>query len=165
MRRTHTQNVLLLANERMEVTYGISNCSHINSHNQVRGHRTGSRHSGAEEYPIYNSFMYEEHTQNILLLYNSRTPLPRLIWGERRAEEMLLHRRISCIIYFQDTQQIDQNKPPSRQVRASGYAATTILQIAVHLSAVVVAGKPHRKENINIHVPTYLSPLVGSEHH
>ena len=26
-------------------------CSHINSHNQVRGHRTGSRHSRVEEYP------------------------------------------------------------------------------------------------------------------
>ena len=26
-------------------------CSHINSHNQVRGHRTASSHSGAEEYP------------------------------------------------------------------------------------------------------------------
>ena len=26
-------------------------CSHINSHNQVRGHRTGSSHSGTEEYP------------------------------------------------------------------------------------------------------------------
>ena len=26
-------------------------CSHINSHNQIRGHRTGSSHSGAEEYP------------------------------------------------------------------------------------------------------------------
>ena len=26
-------------------------CSHINSHTQVRGHRTGSGHSGAEEYP------------------------------------------------------------------------------------------------------------------
>ena len=26
-------------------------CSHINSHDQVRGHRTGSSHSGAEEYP------------------------------------------------------------------------------------------------------------------
>ena len=26
-------------------------CSHINSHNQVRGHRTGSSHSGAEECP------------------------------------------------------------------------------------------------------------------
>ena len=26
-------------------------CSHINSHNQVRGHRTGSRHYGAEKYP------------------------------------------------------------------------------------------------------------------
>ena len=26
-------------------------CSHINSHNQVRGHRTGSSHSVAEEYP------------------------------------------------------------------------------------------------------------------
>ena len=31
--------------------------SHINSHNQVRGHRTGSSHSGAEEYPR------EKHTQ------------------------------------------------------------------------------------------------------
>ena len=26
-------------------------CSHMNSHNQVRGHRTGSSHSGMEEYP------------------------------------------------------------------------------------------------------------------
>ena len=26
-------------------------CSHIYSHNQVRGHRTGSSHSGGEEYP------------------------------------------------------------------------------------------------------------------
>ena len=26
-------------------------CSHINSHNQVRGHRTGSSYSGAEGYP------------------------------------------------------------------------------------------------------------------
>ena len=25
-------------------------CSHMKSHNQVRGHRTGSSHSGAEEY-------------------------------------------------------------------------------------------------------------------
>ena len=32
-------------------------CSHINSHNQVRGHRTDSSHSGAEEYPR------EKHTQ------------------------------------------------------------------------------------------------------
>ena len=32
-------------------------CSHINSHNQVRGHRTGSSHSGTEEYPR------EKHTQ------------------------------------------------------------------------------------------------------
>ena len=32
-------------------------CSHINSHNQVRGDRTGSSHSGAEEYP-------REKTQN-----------------------------------------------------------------------------------------------------
>ena len=33
-------------------------CSHMNSHNQVRGHRTGSSHSGAEEYPR------EKHTHN-----------------------------------------------------------------------------------------------------
>ena len=26
-------------------------CSHINSHHQVRGHRTGSSHYGVEEYP------------------------------------------------------------------------------------------------------------------
>ena len=26
-------------------------CSHINSHNQVRGHKTGSSHSGGEKYP------------------------------------------------------------------------------------------------------------------
>ena len=32
-------------------------CSHINSYNQVRGHRTGSSYSGAEEYPR------EKHTQ------------------------------------------------------------------------------------------------------
>ena len=30
-------------------------CSHINSHSQVRGHRTGSSHSGAEEYPRENT--------------------------------------------------------------------------------------------------------------
>ena len=30
---------------------GCCCCSHINSNNQVRGHRTGSSHSGAEEYP------------------------------------------------------------------------------------------------------------------
>ena len=30
---------------------GCCCCSHINSHNQVRGHRTGSSHSGAGEYP------------------------------------------------------------------------------------------------------------------
>ena len=29
-------------------------CSHINLHNHVRGHRTGSSHSGAEEYPREN---------------------------------------------------------------------------------------------------------------
>ena len=34
-------------------------CSHINSHNQARGHRTGSSHSGAEEYPRENT-----HTHN-----------------------------------------------------------------------------------------------------
>ena len=27
-------------------------CSHINSHNQVRGHRTGASHSGAEGYTL-----------------------------------------------------------------------------------------------------------------
>ena len=36
---------------------GCCCCSHINSHNQVRGHRTGSSHSGAEGYPR------EKHTQ------------------------------------------------------------------------------------------------------
>ena len=30
-------------------------CSHINAHNQVRGHRTGSSHSGAGEYPRENT--------------------------------------------------------------------------------------------------------------
>ena len=30
-------------------------CSHNNSHNQVRGHRTGYNHSGAEEYPRENT--------------------------------------------------------------------------------------------------------------
>ena len=29
-------------------------CSHFNSHNQARGHRTGSSHSRAEEYPSEN---------------------------------------------------------------------------------------------------------------
>ena len=33
-------------------------CFHINSHNQDRGHRTGSSHSGAEEYPR------EKHAHN-----------------------------------------------------------------------------------------------------
>ena len=34
---------------------GCCCCSHINSHNQVRGHRTGSSQSGAEEYPRENT--------------------------------------------------------------------------------------------------------------
>ena len=34
------------------IIFSHRNCwSHINSHDQVRGHRTGSSHSGAEEYP------------------------------------------------------------------------------------------------------------------
>ena len=33
---------------------GCCCCSHINSHNQVRGHSTGSSTSGAEEYPKKN---------------------------------------------------------------------------------------------------------------
>ena len=36
-------------------------CSHINSHNQVRGHRIGSTHSGAQEYPR------EKHKQSKVL--------------------------------------------------------------------------------------------------
>ena len=43
-------------------------CSHIDSHNQVRGHRTGSSHSGAEEYPR------EKHTQPKVV--RSREGLP-----------------------------------------------------------------------------------------
>ena len=39
-----------------QVRFGC--CSHIHSHNQVRGHRTGSSHSGVEEYPR------EKHKQN-----------------------------------------------------------------------------------------------------
>ena len=35
----------------IEHTQIVHCCSHINSHNQVRGHRAGSSHSGAEEYP------------------------------------------------------------------------------------------------------------------
>ena len=31
-------------------------CSHNNSHNQVRGHRTASSHSGVEEYPVQYSY-------------------------------------------------------------------------------------------------------------
>ena len=42
-------------------------CSHINSHNQVRGHRTGSSHSGAGEYPRKktqaNLYACEAHPQ------------------------------------------------------------------------------------------------------
>ena len=34
-----------------QVVVVVCYCSHINSHDQVRGHRTGSSHSGAEEYP------------------------------------------------------------------------------------------------------------------
>ena len=45
-----------------QVPYG-SCCSHINSHNQVRGHRTGSSHSGAEEYPR------EEHKPKVVHAY------------------------------------------------------------------------------------------------
>ena len=35
----------------VDSSVGCCCCSHTNSHNQVRGHRTGSSHSGAEENP------------------------------------------------------------------------------------------------------------------
>ena len=42
-------------------------CSHINSHNQVRGHRTGSSHSGAEEYPRENTHNQRWYTHILQL--------------------------------------------------------------------------------------------------
>ena len=39
----------------VDVLLGCCCCSHINLHNQVRGDRTGSSHSGAEEYPRENT--------------------------------------------------------------------------------------------------------------
>ena len=39
------------AAERSRNRQYFSCCSHINSHNPVCGHRTGSSDSGAEEYP------------------------------------------------------------------------------------------------------------------
>ena len=39
-------------------------CSHINSHNQVRGHRIYSSHSGVEEYPTEkNTFKNQRGTR------------------------------------------------------------------------------------------------------
>ena len=43
-------NVTLQSGGNGRTTSGYC-CSHKKSHNQVRGHRTGSSHSGAEEYP------------------------------------------------------------------------------------------------------------------
>ena len=43
-------------------------CSHINSHNQVRGHRTGSRHSGAEEYPLVSHTVVSAVLREVLLV-------------------------------------------------------------------------------------------------
>ena len=40
-------------------------CSHINSHNQVRGHSTRSSHSGAEEYPEKKTNTPRWYTHNI----------------------------------------------------------------------------------------------------
>ena len=53
------QNVLAFAivtqATRDDVVVVCCCCSHIKSNNQVRGHRTGSSHSGGEEYPRKNT--------------------------------------------------------------------------------------------------------------
>ena len=48
-RKSHTAALRVAASPKPQRLYCC--CSHINSHSQVRGHRTGSSHSGAEEYP------------------------------------------------------------------------------------------------------------------
>ena len=49
---------------------GCCCCSHINSHNQVRRHRTGSSHSGVEEYPRENTHTMYERVALIRLRYD-----------------------------------------------------------------------------------------------
>ena len=63
-------------------------CSHINSHNQVRGHRTGSSHSGAEEYPsqgknTHNPRWYTHISQLVSSLEEAlaRTPVVQHVDG------------------------------------------------------------------------------------
>ena len=46
-------------------------CSHINSHNQVRGHRTGSSHSGAGNYPRENTNKQRWYTHIIKIKIHS----------------------------------------------------------------------------------------------
>ena len=50
-------------------------CSYINSHNQVRGHRTGSSHSGAEEYPGERTQTNQRWYTNISQLTQFMPPL------------------------------------------------------------------------------------------
>ena len=61
-------------------------CSHINSHNQVRGHRTGSSHSGAEAYPR------EKHTQ------------PKVVHAYITADAIhastRVYTRMTCVLYI-----------------------------------------------------------------
>ena len=44
-------NMSIVSLDMMRICCFCCCCSHINSHNQVRGHRTGSSHSEAEEHP------------------------------------------------------------------------------------------------------------------
>ena len=60
-------------------------CCQINSHNQVRGHRTGSRHSGAEEYRKENTHTTQGGTRiylctSIDLAHRTLTPGFTFIW-------------------------------------------------------------------------------------
>ena len=49
VRRNPSRGTLALLRKRL-ILLQLLFCFHINSRNQVRGHRTGSSHSGAEEY-------------------------------------------------------------------------------------------------------------------
>ena len=73
-------------------------CSHINSHNQVRGHTTGSIHSGAEEYPR------EKHKQRKVVHANISQltqfmPPPETDKSERESQSTMCQVYNWCIRY------------------------------------------------------------------
>ena len=66
-RHHYEQNVAVVSKCPAFATSKHSCCSHINSHNQIRGHRTGSSHSGAEEYPGEKTQRWYTHISQLTL--------------------------------------------------------------------------------------------------